>query len=70
MIKCEDLPLEKRAEFDALINECMKEIEENVPEPRATFDSYPDSVRRKITEKYLPRLMRIRQEADEQEDNN
>lgn len=59
-----DLPIDKQREYDAIVNECMKEIEEKVPEPQMTFDFRPDDIRRSITQKYLPRLEKILLEAE------
>lgn len=59
-----ELPIDKQKEYDAILDECMKEIEDNVPEPKEAFDTRPDIIRRKIAEKYLPRLNRILLEAE------
>lgn len=52
----EDLTPEKQKEYDAILEECRRDMEENVPKPRATFDCQPDLIRRGIADKYLPRL--------------
>ena len=59
-----DLPIDKQREYDAIVDQCMREIEAKVPEPRATFDSHPDEIRRRITQKYLPRLEKILIDAE------
>lgn len=59
-----DLPIDKQREYDAIVEQCMKEIEAEVPEPRNTFDSRPDEIRREITQKYLPRLEQILIDAE------
>ena len=55
----DELPNEKKKEYDSIVAACMKEIEEKVPKPQATFDLYPDEVRRQITNKYLPKLEKL-----------
>lgn len=37
---------------DVLMEEMIKEVEERVPKPQATFDMRPDKVRKEIFEKY------------------
>ena len=58
-----ELPIDKQREYDAIVEQCMKEIEEEVPKPRSSFDLRPDEIRRSITQKYLPKLEEILMEA-------
>lgn len=55
----EELSEEARKEYDELEAQMLKEFEENIPKPRATFDLEPDRVRKEITDKYLPRMREI-----------
>ena len=63
-----ELPLDKRKQYDELVDACMREIEEEVPEPQATFDLRPDLIRRSITNKYLPMLEKILRDAEKEMD--
>lgn len=62
----EELPIEKKKEYDEIVSACMREIDLKVPKPQATFDNRPDEVRRQITDKYLPRLEQILFESEAQ----
>ena len=63
-----ELPDEKKKEYDEIVARCMKEIEENAIQPeKDSLDLRPDQIRRSITQKYLPLLEKILIEAEEQQ---
>ena len=60
-----ELPDDKKREYDAIVDRCMKEIEENDTESRNnTFSSKSDAIRQQITQKYLPLLNKILKDAE------
>lgn len=65
----DELPIEKQKEYDSIVKACMKEIEEKVPKPQATFDNRPNLIRKQITDKYLPKLEQILLEHEKEQAN-
>lgn len=59
----DELPVDKQKEFDSIMAACKKDLEENTPKPRATFDSQVGIAMRKIAEKYMPRLRQLLEDS-------
>ena len=54
---------EYKKQADALLEQCMREMEKKVPESRETFDQKPDVIRNQIAQEYIQELLKIREEA-------
>lgn len=61
-----ELPVDKQIEYDAVVDEMMKEIESKMPEQyhkTGQLDGKASKIYQEVSERYMPRLNQILTEA-------